>query len=179
LLSVSDCHQREAKQDLKASFLDCAIRARDRIIEASGDSTCLEFSSGLQRYLGYKGTDDVYLLTSSLREIFDSYLECSSSFFLDNDTNPKGLLSAVAKRLAHMRRLSKKGKRCDQHMAVPLAVHGKFLMCKCRKFEVRHPELLKLGALPVRCDGAQAESLEINKTWYASLRRLPVVSSHF
>jgi hypothetical protein len=171
LLSVSDSRQREAKQDLKASILDSAIRARDRIIDASGDSTCLEFSSGLHRYLGYKGTNEAYILTASLRETFDSYLDCSSSFYIDNDTNPKGLISAIVKRLTHVRPSAKNGKPPDQRMAVPLAVHGRFLMCKCAEFDVRYGELLKLGALPARCDGSQAESLEVNKTWYASPHR--------
>jgi hypothetical protein len=167
---VSDCHQQEAKQDLRASFLDYAIRARNRIVEASSDSACLEFSSGLHRYLGYKETDKVYILTATLFETFDSYLDCSSSLFLDNDTNPKGLVSAVAKRLAYVRRASRIEIPLDQHLAVPLAVHGKFLMCTYRDFEVCHPELLELGALPVRCDCSRTESLEINKTWYATPR---------
>lgn len=170
LLSVSDKHEREAKQRLKESILEHAVRARDSVIEATNDTTCLEFDSGLHRYLGYKATDEAYIFTASLRETFDSYLDCSSSFFLDNDTNPKGLIAAVVSRLKHLRPFSNNGKPLEQCMAVPLAVDSKYLMCKCGEFEVRHAELLKLGALPRRCDGSPPGSLEVNKTWYAFSR---------
>jgi hypothetical protein len=154
--------------------------ALQRKIIAAAETSANDFrkstkGGGVPKSLGFRsGIAEGSIISGSLRTLLGT-VKCSSSFYVDNSTAPKGFLAGIVRMIAYYDSLMLAGvePQQDDSFQLQLETPENFFMAQYNGFD-GSDKLRELGSLPRQIDSANT-SIAVNETWYLVWQLIYVV----